>query len=125
MKKSNKKCIFSFFFDLQLNIKTFHLLTTSYAKHKASDKLYDSIIELTDKFLEVYLGKYGKHEITTETITFKHIPDNKIIDYLKNAISFLQNDIFNYITENDTELLNIRDEFLESINQSIYLLRLN
>ena len=113
------------FFDMQLNVKTYHLLTKSYAKHKASDMLYDSIIDISDKFLEVYIGRYGRPKISPETIIFKYMADDDFISYLKKSVLYLENDLVKYIKNTDTELLNIRDELLASINQTLYLLALN
>ena len=36
-----------------------HLNTRSYAKHQALGGFYDEIIDLADKFAEMYQGKYG------------------------------------------------------------------
>jgi hypothetical protein len=36
-----------------------HLNTRSFAKHKALGKFYPEIIDLADKFAEMYQGKYG------------------------------------------------------------------
>ena len=36
-----------------------HLNTRSYSKHKALQKFYNGIVDVTDKFAEAYQGKYG------------------------------------------------------------------
>ncbi len=36
-----------------------HLQTDSYAQHKALNKYYESIVDLADKYVETYQGKYG------------------------------------------------------------------
>jgi hypothetical protein len=121
-KKSN---IFSVFFELQINIKTFHWLTKSYPKHKATDKLYDSLNDNIDKFIEVYIGKYERPIVKHETIAFKHMNDSEFIAYLKKYIAFFEKDLLHYIKTTDTDLLNIRDEIVGNMNQTLYLFTLN
>lgn len=36
-----------------------HLQTNSYAQHKATQKYYEGIVDLADKYVETYQGKYG------------------------------------------------------------------
>jgi hypothetical protein len=55
--------IIRFFFDLHVNLKLYHWQTTSYARHIASDKAVDKIIERADRFIEVYIGKYNRFKI--------------------------------------------------------------
>lgn len=37
-----------------------HFLTTFDARHRALEKFYDDIVDLADKFTEVYIAKFGK-----------------------------------------------------------------
>jgi DNA-binding ferritin-like protein len=120
-----KSSIFAVFFELQINIKTFHWLTKSYPKHKATDKLYDSLNDNIDKFIEVYIGKYERPIIKHESIAFKHMTDSEFIAYLKKYIAFFEKDLVHYIKATDTDLLNIRDEIVGNINQTLYLFTLN
>lgn len=46
-----------------------HLLTTSYARHKALQTFYEDIVDMTDAFAEAYMGVHGK---------FMGIPDTKL-----------------------------------------------
>ena len=39
-----------------------HLMTPSYAQHKALCKFYNGIIDLVDAFAEGYMGRFGKFE---------------------------------------------------------------
>jgi len=121
----SKKTIFNFFFDLELNIQMYHWFTLSYARHNGSDKLFKNSLETIDKFIEVYIGHYGRPNISKESITIKRMSDDEIIIYLKKTIDFLNNQIFKFISKNDTDLLNIRDELVAQINQTIYLFTLS
>jgi hypothetical protein len=43
----------------QTQVHIFHLGTKSYAEHKALQKYYEGIDDLTDRLVESYQGKYG------------------------------------------------------------------
>jgi hypothetical protein len=58
--------IIKFFLDLQVQLKLYHWQTTSYSRHIATDKLYEKITDLSDKFIEVYFGKYGRQKAMKE-----------------------------------------------------------
>ena len=45
------------FFEMLLMVKLFHWKTHSFARHKATDELYDSLNDHMDKFVEIMLGK--------------------------------------------------------------------
>ena len=74
-----------FFFDLINNIKFYHWTTTSFARHKASDELFTSLVELSDKFMEVYMGKYGRPKIIERDgkIPLKSLGDKSVVDFIK------------------------------------------
>lgn len=92
-----------------------HLNTTSYAEHKALNKYYDGILDLTDHFTEVYFGRYKRLPIT--------IPEAKVesaVEHLKGLQSIVDTERGNYTSE----LQNILDEVLGLINETLYLLTL-
>lgn len=121
-----------FFFDLINNIKFYHWTTTSYSRHKGSDELFKELVELTDKFMEVYMGKYGRPKISERDIkshklpqiTLKTFSDKGVIDYVKSSVKTLQNDLSQHLKDSDVELINIRDEILAKLNQTLYLFSL-
>ena len=93
-----------------------HLQTTSFAEHKALDGYYDGIVDLTDKFTEVYFGRNKRVEII--------IPESKVLDavvHLKDMQQLLDAERNNYTSE----LQNIIDEMLGLINKTLYLLTLS
>ena len=93
-----------------------HLQTTSFAEHKALNHYYDGILELTDKFSEVYFGRNKRTEII--------IPESKNMDaitHLKEMQKMVDGERENY----SSELQNIMDEMLGLINQTLYLLTLS
>lgn len=124
---SKKISILNKFICIENNTKLFHLSTTSYAAHKASDELLDELRDKHDNFLEIYIGKYGRDKVANkqENIEFTKMNNKDFCQFLKDTISFFQTDIFNYINENDTDLINIRDEIVGKINKTLYLLTLS
>lgn len=127
-KKTTKKDISSlltFFYELQINIKTFHWMTTSYAKHKATGKLYENLEDKIDKFIEIYIGRHGRGNVKQESIILKNMSDTEIIDYLKKSVSYLEKDFNLLIPNTNIDLINIKDEIIADINLTLYLMTLN
>jgi hypothetical protein len=117
--------ILSFFLELSAVIKLYHWMTLKYSKHKATDKLYESLIDLSDTFVEVYLGRYGRNKKDfVENMTVKKMTDSEFVNYLKKNVKILENDFPKVLLPSDTDLFNIRDELLAKINQTLYLLTL-
>lgn len=54
-----------------------HWQTESYAEHQALSEFYAKIPDLTDKFVESYIGAFGKDEIFEDKIedATKHLED--------------------------------------------------
>lgn len=106
-------------FEILANIKHAHLMTTKYTEHKATDKLYNEISEQQDRFLEVYLGKYGRKK-SSNTVLNYNLYHEDISSYLKTAIKKLDS----IVNKKDDELKNIIEEMKASMYQAIYLLGL-
>lgn len=128
----NAKNIFNIFFELLLNIKIMHFSTTSYAEHNATDKLHESLSDLSDKFIEVYIGRRGREDISDNnvqinndeyagTLLYKYRSKDEFVEYLNDAIKNINNipEVSSY-----NELITIRDEILAEISRTLYLLTL-
>jgi hypothetical protein len=61
-----------------------HLQTSSFAEHKALNKLYDGIADQFDAFVEAYQGKYG---IIKGYKSFKLEEGVDMISYLKEKMT--------------------------------------
>jgi hypothetical protein len=119
--------IVSMFLQMLNTVKLYHWKTTSFAQHKATDELYSALNESIDTFVETMLGKTGSRVNLTGT---KSIP---LLDY--TDVSGFKKEVEHYKTflismgtdstlssNNNTDLLNIRDELLGHLNQFTYLL---
>ena len=115
-----------FFFTMREQIKLFHWQTKSYPRHKATDAVIDSLDESIDKYVEVYMGKYGRMKMSgsNSTIHVKNLSETSIIKFIKTCITHLNKDLVSRLHTDDTDLVNIRDEMLGELNQLLYLFTL-
>jgi hypothetical protein len=105
-----------------VQIHVFHWLTTSFSQHEALGDLYDGIHDLTDSFMEVYMGKYGRN-IGANTASMITYNSANVTDCISTFESFLIG-LSNELDPADTDLLNIRDEMLSLVHKAQYLLTL-
>jgi len=114
--------IVKFFFTLQLLVKQYHWNTTSFSRHKATDQLLEKLADSIDKFVEVFIGRYNaKPLVTSLKLDASFISDIEIINLLQQSRTYLEG--LNTMIDG-SELLNIRDEMLADINQTLYLFQL-
>jgi hypothetical protein len=112
------------FFEMLLMVKLFHWKTHSFARHKATDELYESLNEHMDTFIEVLLGKTGKR------IQMGNTKSVNLVDLDSPAKLKAKSESFKrYLSEMaipgaNSDLLNIRDEILADMNKFTYLLTL-
>ena len=93
---------------LLIIVKIYHWKTESYAIHKATDKLYDSLNKNIDRFVEILLGK-NETRLNMKGKNIE-ISDPTNIDEFKKIIYdyriLLEKKMNKYISiENDTDLL--------------------
>jgi len=110
-------------FQFHLELELYHWQTKNYARHKATDKLKDYYIEFKDLFVESYMGKYGRvgcpNNVRVRSFTDKNVEKNLI----KPFIVFLNS--FDKEFKNDEDLLNLKDEIVSRLQQTLYLFTLD
>jgi hypothetical protein len=111
---------------LRNQIKIYHWETMKFSRHKSTDDLVDKLDDSIDKFVEVYIGKYGRPKLTpsTGTIRLRNYDDVQAPTLLNEAIAWMTDRLPALLSKNDTDLLNIRDEILADLNQTRYLFTL-
>ena len=108
-------------------IKLFHWQTKSYPRHKATDAVIEALDGSIDKYVEVYMGKYGRMKLSGQTasIHLRNLSETSIVKFIKTCITYLNKDLVSRLREDDTDLVNIRDEMLGELNQLLYLFSLH
>jgi hypothetical protein len=113
------------FVQLQEQFRILHWQTKHYARHQAYGGIYGDLNDLIDGFVEAYMGKYGRVRLGgTASVVLKDIDDIDVPSFLNDATQFLLGLTNQLDSAADTDLLNIRDEMLQSINKLKYLLTL-
>jgi hypothetical protein len=111
---------------MTLNIKLYHWQTTLYSRHKATCELFASIIDLTDNFVETYIGRYNRPHFDEDfQISVSQVSDEEARSMIQQYVLFLKKEVPKHLKQHDTDLLNIRDELLASLNKTLYLFTLN
>ena len=113
-----------FFFKLQHQIRMYHWQTGVYARHQATNGLLETLDGLVDKFMEIYKGKYGKINLQDKKlqILIEHLSDEGAVQFIRHQIAFLRAVLDEgMLIDEDTDLLNIRDEIMGELNKTLYL----
>ena len=122
-----KEEIILHFIHCQTQIRFNHWQTTGDAQHRALGSLYESLGDKIDTFVETMIGKpeYGRPDFgETFSIEFDNPETLDIVIYLSQFKDFLFQLSKALDPIKDTDLLNMRDEILGSVNHTLYLLTL-
>ena len=116
----------NFFFTLREQIKLYHWQTHQFARHKATDEVISALDESIDKYVEVYMGKYGRPKVTatTNTVRIRNMAESTAGAFIKTGIKYLEGTLVKRLKPTDTDLVNIRDEMLGELNKLLYLFTL-
>ena len=110
-------------FNIRDQVKLYHWQTSSFAQHKATDELVKSLDEHIDKFVESYMGTYGRPNIG-KTIPVKNLTSQGMKAYLRKTRSYLVKVLPTKVSPQDTDLLAIRDDLMADVDQAMYLFTL-
>jgi len=116
----------NFFFIMREQLKLYHWQTKLFSRHKATDGLLEALDELIDKYVEVYMGKYGRPKLTTKTNTVRiqNMNESMAQRFVKTCITYLEKTLIKHLAPADTDLVNIRDEIKGELNKVLYLFTL-
>jgi hypothetical protein len=110
---------------IQNQFRFLHWQTLGDAKHRAYGDIYESLGENMDMFVEVMMGKQGRPQFDSEfSIMFQDISALSVQNFMDGITEFLVGMTDHLDSRYDTDLLNLRDEMLASINKLKYLLTL-
>jgi len=100
-----------------------------YARHKATDEAIEKLDKLIDRYVEVYIGKYGRPRLAngTNTIKLVNMSETTAVRFVQTCIKYLIEDLVVDSAKRpaDSDLLTIRDEMLADLNQLLYLFSLH
>lgn len=110
---------------IQNQFKFLHWQTHGDAKHRSYGEIYDKLGDMIDDFAEIIMGKNGRLEFEPEfSIMFQDIKSLNLQNFMDGITEFLVGMTDQLDSKYDTDLLNLRDEMLASINKLKYLLTL-
>ena len=101
-------------FDIRNASHARHWTTESYSEHQALGEFYDGIVDVLDKYVENFIGTFGKIE---------EIPDNdeNIAETIRKQLAWL-NDNRSEISKNVPALENILDEMASVYMRTLFKL---
>ena len=107
-------------------IKLFHWTTSQYSTHVALDELHTKLASHVDKFVESFIGHYKKQSLDNLTITTKVTSDvskvsiDKNVEGMRETLRGLAK-----MLSKESSLVNVIDDMLTDLDQTLYLLRLS
>lgn len=97
-----------------------HLNTRSFSKHMALNEFYDNIVELADKFAEVYQGRNGLIGPITLMSAKK---TGNIVEFLEDSLADIEKMRYECCKKEDTPIQNIIDEIVGQYLSTLYKLK--
>lgn len=107
----------SLLFEIEATTHIMHLQTTSYAQHIALNDVYTEIVDLRDRFVESYQGKYG---IIYNYNISKQSEGTDPVKYLLDKCRIVED---YRLSLQDGFLQQITDDILELMYSTIYKLK--
>ena len=97
-----------------------HLNTRSYAKHKALQKFYESIIDNADDFAEAYQGRHG---LIGPISLMSAKKTSNVVEFLESQLEEIEASRYSVCEKTDTPLQNLIDGIIELYLSTLYKLR--
>ena len=97
-----------------------HLNTRSYAKHKALQKFYESIIDNADDFAEAYQGRHG---LIGPISLMSAKKTGNVIEFLESQLAEIEAARYHVVDKTDTALQQIIDNIVQLYLSTLYKLR--
>jgi hypothetical protein len=110
--------------DVLNHVKIYHWQTKSYSRHKGSCELIKNMESLTDQIIETLQGSKNVRLTLSNDynkIILENQNDYSIITILKEFKRYLIDIFPKYLNSTDTDIINLRDELVGSVNQTLYL----
>jgi hypothetical protein len=109
----------------KLTIKFYHWNTVVYARHVATCSLGAALDTSIDSIIEKYIARYGRPLLSdVATVPVLPLNDADALAAMKKMAVWLQKEFPKYVKASDTDLLNLRDDLLGHVQNTIYLFSL-
>lgn len=117
---------------MHTQIKIFHWQTHSYSEHKALGMAYEQLEDSIDEFVEKYQGIFGRVRAASgsfvlELQNLEAVQNSEVTTVLEKVdqwIAYLKSFSGDPDLASKTDLLNVRDDMLGTLNQLKYLISL-
>jgi len=117
--KMKQLALVDHFFRFQNELKLYHWRTQLYSRHRATDKLTETMLDLIDRFIEAYMGIYGRVSLSSKDMTIRTFTDKNAPRLLHEMVAYLHT--LDKPLQKDLALLNIRDEMVSTLQQTLFL----
>jgi DNA-binding ferritin-like protein len=113
-----------------IQTKLLHWQCLLYGQHKALDELFGSLIDNGDTLVEAVMGKYGRptlvgDDLNIKIYNFENPKDGDLTEFMDHLYQCYRVDCRSHFDEEkDSEIVNIIDEIIASIDQTKYLISL-
>ena len=97
-----------------------HLNTRSFAKHMALNAFYDGIVDLADKFAEMYQGRNGLIGGVSLQPAKK---TTNVVEFFEKQLEEIEACRYEVVDEKDTALQNVIDEIVGLYLTTLYKLK--
>lgn len=97
-----------------------HLNTRSYAKHKALQKFYESIIDLADSFAEAYQGRHG---LIGPISLMSAKKTSNVVEFLESQLAEIEGARYDVVDKSDSTMQQLIDNIIELYLSTLYKLR--
>ena len=79
----------NFFMTMREQIKVYHWQTKIYSRHKATDTVIEELDKNIDKYVEVYMGKYGRPKLSSRSNTIKlmNLSEPSAVKFVRQCIA--------------------------------------
>ena len=96
-----------------------------YARHVATCSLGAALDTSIDSIIEKYIARYGRPLLSdVATVPVLPLNDADALAAMKKMAVWLQKEFPKYVKASDTDLLNLRDDLLGHVQNTIYLFSL-
>lgn len=105
-------------------LKRMHWKTTSYAQHKALDKIVDACLDNTDTIAETASGYLGQHLSGFKDFSTTQYENMEPLQYVKEVKDYIQKERYSVFPKEYTPIQNILDTLVGELDKGLYLLSL-